>query len=156
MPLEVGSLAPAFRRRAHDGREIVVGPDGMNHVVVLYFYPKNETPGCTVEACGFRDHYVEFTEAGAHVVGVSADSEASHRGFAEHHQLPFSLVTDADGELRRRYEVGRSLGVLPGRVTFVIDRRGVVRSTFSSQLRVRKHVVDALRIVSELAPRPGP
>ncbi len=119
-------------------------------MLVLYFYPADETPVCTKQACRFRDEFTRFTGAGATVVGVSQDSLEDHRKFAEHHGLPFSLISDADGELRRLYGVGRSLGLIPGRVTFVIDVHGVVQHTFSSQLRGNKHVDEALRVVDRL------
>jgi peroxiredoxin Q/BCP len=151
MPVEVGQPAPAFRRTAHDGEEIVVGPEGMDRAIVLYFYPKDETPGCTAQACTFRDHYEDFIDAGARVVGVSADEEDRHKSFAEHHRLPFSLLTDRGAELRKRYDVPRTLGLFAGRVTFVIDKGGIVRHMFNSQVRVRTHVAEALRIVKQIA-----
>lgn len=119
-------------------------------VMVLYFYPKDETYGCTQEACRFRDEYERFTDAGAEVVGVSPDGPQSHRRFAEHNRLPFALLSDADGELARAYGVGRTLGVLPGRVSYVIDRKGIVRHVFDSQLRAKKHVDEALAVVQRL------
>ena len=152
MPLRVGDRAPAFTKTAHDGRTIEVGhgsgerPD----VLVLYFYPADETLGCTMEACRFRDDYEDFVDAGAMVVGVSPDGIDKHRGFAEHHRLPFPLLSDADGELRRKYDVGRTLGLVAGRVTYVIDRTGVIRHVFSSQLRAKQHVAEALAVVKRL------
>ncbi len=145
----VGDEAPRFEATTHDGKPVRIGAD-MERTVVLYFYPKDETYGCTVEACGFRDAYADFTDAGAAVIGVSQDDDASHRAFAENHDLPFALVSDADGELQRRYGVKRTLGLLPGRKTFVIDRKGIVRHAFSSQIRAGKHVAEALEIVRGL------
>lgn len=115
--------------------------------VVLYFYPADDSPGCTAEACSFRDAYEDFTDAGALVVGVSGDSLASHEAFAEKHDLPFALVTDEDGELRRAFGVKKTLGFIDGRVTFVIDPEGVVRDVFSSQLRATAHIGNALRSI---------
>lgn len=149
MPLSVGERAPSFTRTAHDGRAIEVG-GALPEVLVLYFYPADETLGCTMEACRFRDDYEAFTEAGAMVVGVSPNDLDEHRSFAEHHRLPFALLSDADGELRRKYDVRRSLGLIPGRVTYVIDRQGVIRHVFSSQLRARQHVDEALGVVRRL------
>jgi peroxiredoxin Q/BCP len=151
MPLQAGQPAPRFRREAHDGTQVTVADGALPKVLVLYFYPKDETPGCTVEACGFRDAYVDFVDAGATVVGVSGDSLASHRAFARNHDLPFLLISDADGSLRRAFGVGRTLGLLPGRVTFVIDREGVIRHVFDSQIRARRHVAEAMRVVKQLA-----
>ncbi|MCX4243812.1 peroxiredoxin [Paraliomyxa miuraensis] len=149
MSLRVGDRAPAFSRTAHDGKTIELGGE-LPQVLVLYFYPADETTGCTMEACRFRDDYEAFTDAGAVVVGVSPDGLDSHRRFAEHHRLPFSLLSDGDGELRRKYDVGRTLGLIPGRVTYVIDRKGVIQHVFDSQLRARKHVDEALEVVRRL------
>lgn len=121
--------------------------------MVLYFYPADETYGCTKEACGFRDEYESFVDEGAMVVGVSPDSLESHRRFADHHRLPFSLLSDPDGALRNKYGVGRTLGLIPGRVSFVIDRQGVIRHVFDSQLRARQHVGEALGVVRRLGAR---
>lgn len=118
--------------------------------IVLYFYPKDETPGCTVEACSFRDHYEDFVAAGAEVIGVSADDAASHEAFKAKHRLPFRLLTDPAGLAAKAFGVKKTLGLLPGRVTFVIDRQGVIRHRFDSQLRVQKHVAEALALVKSL------
>lgn len=120
--------------------------------VVLYFYPKDETMGCTAEACSFRDRYTSFTDAGAEVVGVSRDSAASHAAFASHHRLPFVLLVDEDAALAKAYGVKKTLGILPGRVTFVIDSQGIVRHVFDSQLRPTAHIGEALDVVKRLAP----
>lgn len=119
--------------------------------VVLFFYPKDNSLVCTKEACAFRDAYEDFVAAGATVVGVSGDSEESHRAFAQQHRLPFLLATDADGALRRAFGVGKTLGLIPGRVTFVIDREGVVRHVFRGQFVADRHVREALEAVRKLA-----
>jgi peroxiredoxin Q/BCP len=117
--------------------------------VVLYFYPRDGTAGCTKQACSFRDSYEAFQELGAEVIGVSSDSLVAHREFATAHLLPFRLLSDADNRVRKMYG---SMGALnmPGRVTFVIDKRGVIQHTFSSQLRVNKHIDEALEILKGL------
>jgi peroxiredoxin Q/BCP len=112
--------------------------------VVLYFYPKDDTPGCTKEACTFRDQYQDFEDAGAAVIGVSSDSPESHKKFAAKHRLPFTLLADRGGKVRTLYGVPATLGLLPGRVTFVIDGGGVVRRVFNSQLDATRHVEEAL------------
>jgi peroxiredoxin Q/BCP len=150
MTIEVGDTAPAFTRTAHNGESVRIGP-GAERVTVLYFYPKDETAGCTAQACSFRDAYEDFVSAGASVVGVSGDSASSHESFAAHHRLPFLLLTDDDGALRRLYGVKRTLGLLPGRVTFVIDREGIVRHVFDSQLRTGAHVQEALIAVRKFS-----
>jgi peroxiredoxin Q/BCP len=121
--------------------------------VVLYFYPKDDTPGCTKEACTFRDDYAEFEAAGAAVLGVSGDSSESHRRFAAKHRLPFPLLADPGGKVRRLYGVPATLGLLPGRVTFVIDGAGIVRHVFSSQLNPARHVAEALGVLRKGAGR---
>jgi len=118
--------------------------------MVLYFYPKDETPGCTAEACTFRDQFTDFESAGARVVGVSSDSPESHRKFAEKHRLPFTLLSDQGGKLRKELGVPKTLGLIEGRVTFVIDGKGVVRGVFNSQFRATKHVAEALEVLRKL------
>lgn len=120
-------------------------------VIVLYFYPKDDTKGCTAEACSFRDNYEAFKQAGAEVVGVSSDSENSHQRFAAKYRLPFILVSDHKGELRKLYGVPTTLGVLPGRVTYVIDTQGIVRYIFNDMFNAQKHITEALQVVRSIA-----
>ena len=122
--------------------------------VVLYFYPKDETPGCTAEACTFRDNHSAFVAAGAEVIGVSADSPRAHEQFASKNKLPFTLLSDAAGHARALYGIKSTLGIFPGRVTFVIDRRGTIRYVFDSMLRFQAHVTKALEIVKSLEGEP--
>lgn len=134
------------------------GPDGPvrlhdllgANTLVLYFYPRDETPGCTAQACSFRDSYEAFTDAGATVVGISSDPPASHQAFAAKHRLPFLLLSDPDEAARRAFGVKSTLGLLPGRETFVIDPQGAIRYRFSSQLRATEHVKRALEQVKRL------
>jgi peroxiredoxin Q/BCP len=116
-------------------------------VIVLYFYPKDETKGCTAEACSFRDRYQDFTDAGADVIGVSTDTARSHESFAKHHRLPFRLLTDEGGAAAKAMGVKKTLGIVPGRSTFVIDRDGVVRLRWDGQLGAVRHVDEALAYV---------
>jgi peroxiredoxin Q/BCP len=150
-PPRVGDPAPDFTLPRSDGTPFRLSEAVRRRVVVLYFYPKDETMGCTAEACAFRDQYEVFTEAGAEVVGVSGDSSASHQAFATHHRLPFVLLTDADGAVRKLYGVGKALGILDGRITYVIDTHGIVRQVFSSRLNPTRHVAEALQTVKGLA-----
>ena len=150
--LKVGDVAPLVTGLDQDGKEWKLAAAAGKNVVLLYFYPKDETPGCTMEACSFRDAYEDFVEAGAVVVGVSGDSLAQHEAFASHHRLPFKLISDEDGALRKAYQVPTSMfGLVPGRVTFVIDREGVIRHVFNSQVQARRHVKEALDIVKSLS-----
>jgi peroxiredoxin Q/BCP len=113
--------------------------------VVLYFYPKDDTSVCTKQACAFRDHFAEFQRAGAVVLGVSGDSGPSHLAFAAKYNLPFPLLSDKGGKVRKLYGVKRAFGIIPGRVTFVIDREGVVRHVYSALSESDQHVREALK-----------
>jgi peroxiredoxin Q/BCP len=150
MTLVVGDKAPNFTLPGKDGKPFVLADVIGRRTIVLFFYPKDNTPGCTVEACTFRDNYSAFSEAGAEVIGVSSDSGASHDAFAAKHGLPMTLLTDAEGSVRALYDVRSTLGILPGRATFVIDRSGTIVDVFVSQLRVKTHVERALAKVRGL------
>jgi peroxiredoxin Q/BCP len=151
MTLAVGDSAPNFTLPSSGGQSVTLADLTAKSAVVVFFYPKDDTPGCTVEACGFRDRYDAFTEAGAVVVGISADSVESHDRFASKHRLPMTLLSDADGAVRALYGVKATLGVFPGRATFVIDQERRVAHVFVSQLRAEKHVAEALGVVQRLA-----
>jgi len=144
--IATGSKAPDITLPDQDGNPVRLS-DLRGRWVVVYFYPADDTPGCTAESCSFRDSYEEFVDAGATVVGISSDSVESHKRFATKHHLPFTLLADADGTARRAFGVGRTLGLLPGRVTFVIDPEGVIRSSFSSQFRPTRHIDEALAVI---------
>lgn len=144
-PIETGDIAPDFELNDQHGQpqrlsSLLARSSG----VVLYFYPKDETPGCTAEAWEFRDQLEAFEQRHVAVVGISSDSVESHRRFAEHHGLQFPLLSDLGGEVRRLYGVPKSCGIIPGRVTYVIDQDGRVRHVFRSLLRAREHVREAL------------
>ena len=147
----VGAEAPDFTKTTQNGESITLSQYRGDKTVVLYFYPKDETPGCTAEACTFRDNFEDFVDAGAVVIGVSQDSDSSHKRFAEHHRLPFLLVSDRDKSLQKAYGVPKAMGLLPGRVTYVIDRDGTVQHVFNSMLNAKKHVREALEVVKRLA-----
>ena len=146
----VGDAAPDISLPTQTGEETSLS-QFRGRVVVLYFYPKNETTVCTKEACAFRDAYEDFVQAGAVVIGVSGDSVESHQAFAAHHRLPFLLLCDASGKLRKAFGVPKTLGVLPGRVTYVIDKQGIVRHVFTSQLDAEEHVRQARDVARRLA-----
>jgi len=149
--LQVGDSAPDFTLPNQEGKPISLADyRGRQHVVV-YFYPKDETPGCTAEACGFRDSYEDFVAAGAEVIGISADSQASHANFASRRHLPFQLCSDPDRAVAKRYGVKAQLmGLIPGRETFVVDKMGKIRHCFSSQLQIDRHIQDALAVIQQL------
>jgi len=141
--VRVGDLAPDFTLPDQLGEPVRLGQLVGKKNVVLYFYPRDATPGCTAEARAFRDAYDTFAAADTEVVGVSSDSIQSHKRFAAKHQLQFKLLSDRDGAVRALYGVERTLGILPGRVTYVIDRDRVVQHVYSSQLAARRHVREA-------------
>jgi thioredoxin-dependent peroxiredoxin len=148
--LRAGDRVPDLTLSTHDGRVISLNKVPASQTVVLFFYPADNSPICTAEACAFRDAYQDFVEAGAAVIGVSGDSQTSHGAFARAQNLPYALVSDSDGTLRRAFGVPKGFGVLPGRVTYVIDRQCIVRHVFKSQFFGRKHMQEALRVVRNL------
>jgi peroxiredoxin Q/BCP len=145
-----GDRAPEVELTMHTGETIALADLWRDRVVILFFYPKDGTLVCTKEACAFRDAFEEFHEAGATVVGVSGDSAEAHRAFADRHRLPFLLATDTNGALRRAFGVPKTMGILPGRVTYVIDREGIIRRMFSAQFAADRHVREARESIGGL------
>ena len=150
MKINVGDKAPDFTLPSQMGDNVTLSEYFGEKNIVLYFYPKDETKGCTREACEFRDRYDVFTNLGAEVLGVSSDSLESHKSFATHHGLPFLLLSDEEGKVRKLYGVPSTMGILPGRVTYIIDKKGVIRHIFNSQYKPKKHIEEALKILEEL------
>lgn len=149
--LPVGARVPDFTLPDATGRSVSLTELLARGPVVLYFYPADETMGCTVEACAFRDANQAFVERDAQIVGVSRDSPDSHARFAAHHRLPFLLLSDESGEVHDRLGIGKVLAI-GDRVTFVIDRAGFVRHRFTSKLRWRAHVTTALAALPQVSP----
>jgi peroxiredoxin Q/BCP len=138
-----GDRAPDFSARSSDGRDIRLSDYRGAKRVVLFFYPKDFTPGCTAEACSFRDAYDELVAKDTEVLGVSLDSDTSHAEFASRHRLPFPLLSDPEGRIARQYGALGGLQALLGvakRITFVIDREGIVRAVIHHELRVGRHL----------------
>ncbi|MBD2230347.1 peroxiredoxin [Phormidium tenue] len=152
MAINVGDLAPDFTLPNQAGETVTLSSFRGQRAVVLYFYPKDDTPGCTVESCSFRDSYEDFVAVGAEVIGISSDSTDSHKAFAQKHNLPFTLVSDRDSAVRKAYGVPATLGLLPGRVTYIIDKEGKVRHIFNSQFNPKGHVEQAMGILKTLQP----
>jgi peroxiredoxin Q/BCP len=148
MALKVGDTLPNFTAKDTNGTVF----DSQNYIgkqsLVIYFYPKDNTPGCTVEACSFRDNYQDFKDLGAEVIGISADSVTSHLKFKSKFNLPFILLSDADKKLRKLFGVENSLIFLPGRETFVADKNGVVLMIFNS-MSSKIHIEKALQILKK-------
>ncbi|MCX7595758.1 MAG: peroxiredoxin [Fischerella sp.] len=149
MAIKVGDTAPNFTLPSQSGSPVSLS-DFRGKPVVVYFYPKDDTPGCTVESCAFRDQYEVFKSAGAEVIGISGDSPESHQKFASKHQLPFTLLSDKDNKVRKQYGATAAFGLFPGRVTYVIDKDGVVRYVFDSMFNFKGHVEEALKTLQAL------
>lgn len=149
--LETGSLAPEFILPDQEGNLHSLSDLLKQGALILYFYPKDDTPGCTAEACAFRDQYEDFLDAGARVVGVSSDGGDSHLKFARKYKLPFLLLSDEDGSVAKKYGVKKTLGLLPGRETFVISKEGQIAYCFRSQFNAKAHVSKTIEVVSSLS-----
>jgi peroxiredoxin Q/BCP len=149
--ITVGSNVPSFTLKDQQGESFSIDSVLGKKKLVIYFYPKDESAGCTRQACLFRDRFDVFAEAGALIIGISAQSVKSHAEFARHHRLKFTLLSDPGNKVRKLFGVpGDILGLVPGRVTYVINLDGKVVYTFNSQSRVEKHVEESLRILREI------
>ena len=149
--IQPGDRAPDFTLPDQNGAPVSLSKVLETSAVVLFFYPKDDTPTCTREACAFRDAWEDFATAGATVIGISSDPAATHRRFAEKHGLPFTLVSDTTGSVRAAYRVPKTLFVLPGRTTFVIGRDGLIKLAFTHARDGERHVYEALAVVKREA-----
>ena len=149
--LKKNDLVPDLDLEDHTGQLVSLRSYIGEKPLVVYFYPKNNTPGCTAEACAFRDNYQDFTDLGAEVIGISGDSISSHENVRKKRKLPFILLSDRKRKAEKAFGVPRNLfGMLPGRVTFVIDKEGSIVHTFTSASNPTKHVDEALRHIKKL------
>ncbi len=149
MSLKVGDILPSFEAVTQNGKSFL-SSNYAGKPLVIYFYPKDFTPGCTTQACKFRDFYQDFKDAGAEVIGISSDSEKSHQKFAVSHQLPFLLLADTDKKLQKLFGVPTQLfGLLPGRVTYVVNPQGKIVSIFNS-FKAKGHIAHALELIKQM------
>jgi len=149
--IKVGSSLPKFTLPDQNGHLFDIKSVLGKKNLVIYFYPKDDSPGCTAQACSFRDQFDVFTETDALIIGISGQSVESHKEFAEKHRLSFTLLSDEDDKIRKQFGVPTNLlGLLPGRVTYIVDKTGKVIHIFNSQMQSTKHVDEALRILKEL------
>ena len=149
MSLKVGDKVPNFRAKDQQGTDFI-WQEHLGKPIVLYFYPKDDTPGCTAQACGFRDEYEDFKEFGAEVIGVSGDSEKAHTKFAQKYNLPFVLLSDQDKIVRKLFGVPTNLlGLLPGRVTYIINRKGIIVQIYNN-MSAKNHVSIAKDKIKEI------
>jgi len=149
MGLEVGDRAGHFSLFDQNGNSFKLSEHLGNSIIVLYFYPKNETPGCITEACSFRDHMLDLEGYNCKVVGISSDSIKSHTRFTNHYNLPFTLLSDPKNLVRKLYGVESSIfGFLPGRKTYLINKQGFITHIFDYQFKAKKHVLDTLKALA--------
>lgn len=148
--LKPGTPAPNFTATLDDGSLFELDQFRGSRAVVLYFYPKDFTPGCTAEACAFRDNYTTIAEHDAVIFGVSSDSEASHTAFRERHQLPFPLIADPAREVHRLYQAVGLIPWMPPRITYVIDRHGIIRAAIRHDFRVTQHVPEVIAALESI------
>lgn len=144
--LNIGDTAPDFALTDQDGKNFVLHEEKGKNLLVIYFYPKDETPGCTKEACGFRDNYEAFTDAGAKVIGINAASAETHKKFAVHHRLPFTLLSDPGNKVGALFGVKAMFG-MSARETYIIDKSGKIVFRFASMMQFDKHVSEALAVI---------
>jgi peroxiredoxin Q/BCP len=153
--LSPGKPAPDFTATLDDGSTFRLADyRGAKHVV-LFFYPKDFTAGCTVQACTFRDNYDAIAAHDAIIIGVSGDSARTHTSFREAHRLPFPLLADPDGRIRDLFDARGWIPWLPPRITYVIDKDGIIRAALRHDFRVTAHVPDVLEALERFAPGTG-
>lgn len=149
MALKEGDIVPNFKGKTQTGEKFELS-DYLGKPLVVYFYPKDNTPGCTTQACSFRDKYQDFQDLGAEVIGISGDTEDSHDKFAQKYKLPFILLSDSKKKIRNLFGVPTHFfGLLPGRVTYIIDKQGKIISVFSS-IKSNVHIEHALKKIKKM------
>ena len=147
----IGSQIPTFSLKDQNGNTFNIDTVIGKKNIVIFFYPKDDSPGCTKEACSFRDQFEVFTEADAVIIGISGQSVESHKKFADKYRLSYTLLSDDGNKLRKTFGVPTNLfGILPGRVTYIIDKSGKVVYIFNSQIKAVQHVDEALNILKKL------
>ena len=149
MKLKIGDAAPVFEAIADDGSKFTLADVLGKNNIVLYFYPRDFTPGCTKEACSFRDIWEKANSLNATVIGVSSDNQETHSRFKQEHGVQFTLVADSDKSIRKLY--GATGPLIPPRVTFIIDRSGKIRNIFNSQLNIAKHIEESLNTLDAIS-----
>ena len=148
MKLKIGDQIPSFSLKDQNGN--IRTSNGLNKSLVLFFYPKDDTPGCTIEVCGFRDKYDLFKILGAEVWGISNGSTQSHLGFASKNKLQYPLLCDHNNNLRKQFGVPKKLGFIEGRVTYIIDSRGKIKHIFEDLLNGPAHIKEAIKALKRI------
>ena len=151
MAIKVGDIAPDFLLKDQNGNDFNLGKHIGNENILIYFYTKDETPGCTKEACTFRDNIEQFKGLNCSVIGISSDSQANHKQFAQHHNLPFTLLSDPKNKVRKLFGVKAAIpGILPGRKTYLINKKGFVSHISEYQFKPLLHVQEALKALEDV------
>ncbi len=151
MKLKVGSIFPEFNLKDDSGISFSLSKDFTNKYIVLYFYPKDETPGCTKQACYFRDFHGEFKNLNCEIIGISNDGRSDHEKFKRKYQLPFKLLTDEKGKLRSKLSLPKDfLGLSPGRITFLLNSKHEILFIFRSSLNMKKHILATLKFLNSI------
>jgi peroxiredoxin Q/BCP len=146
--IQIGNDCPIFNLKNQFGKDFNINEVLGKKTLVIYFYPKDDTPGCTQEACSFRDRFEEFQDEGCEVIGISSDSEQKHKEFAEKHKLPFILLADTKQQVRKAFGVpGALFGLIPGRVTYIVGKDKKIKGIFNSLLNPNGHIAHALELV---------
>ena len=151
MKLKVGSIFPEFNLKDDSGISFSLSKDFTNKYIVLYFYPKDETPGCTKQACYFRDFHEEFKNLNCEIIGISNDGRSDHEKFKSKYQLPFKLLTDEKGKLRNKLSLPKDfMGLSPGRITFLLNSKHEILFIFRSSLNMKKHILSTLKFLNSI------
>ncbi len=149
--LKIGDKIPDFVLKDQNNVDFDIGHFRGKQIMVIYFYPKDDTPGCTTEACAFRDEFEIFTDLKVKVIGISSDHVSSHKKFANKYNLPFTLLADTDKKVQKLFGVPKSfLGMIPGRVTYIVNKEGEVVYIFNSMTKAEKHITESLSIIKEM------
>ena len=147
--LKKGDKIPSFTLTNQYGNlfniDTIIGEKNL----VIYFYPRNETKVCTAQACSFRDAYQDFQDFDCEVIGISADNVKSHISFTENHSLPFILLSDGDKKIRKLFGVSNDLLIIPGRTTYVVNKKGIIIHVFNDQLSAGKHIKESLLALAQ-------
>lgn len=151
MGLQIGDACPIFSLNDQNGNRVNISDYIGIQNLVVFFYPKDETPGCTKEVCAFRDQYERFKQYNCEVIGISSDSIQSHVNFSSKYRLSFSLLSDSQQKVRKMFGVPTKLfGLIPGRVTYIIDKKGIIRGIYNSLTDPIGHIEEALKLVVKL------
>jgi peroxiredoxin Q/BCP len=149
--VKVGDLAPDFSLPNQDGQMVRLSDYVGKSPVILFFYPKDFSGNCTREVCAFRDNYDVFRKMGAEVIGISQGNVESHQNFSSQYYLPYILLADEDGAVRNAWGVPKAFGLITGRVTYILDLKGIVRSRYESQININGHIQEALNTLKKIA-----